>query len=119
MLRAALVLLLGCAAPRATSIDASVVFAPRMGGDKQESVDGHVRCKMARATEITCALSHEGAQTLQVCFHAEVDCSNGGSATAEACRDTPAGGEILTYHAADGCDAIRAGRVTDAWVIAH
>ena len=119
MKHVALALLVGCATPRGGTVDAAVVFAPKMGSSGEGPVDGHVRCRMARATEITCALSHEGAQSLQVCFHAEIECSNGTTASAEACRDTPPGAEILTYHAADGCEGMRGGRVTDAWVIAH
>jgi hypothetical protein len=107
-------LLISCAPPRPATIDASVVFAPKLSG---EAVDGHVRCAMARANEITCRISHEGSATLEVCFHAEVKCANGNSATAEACRPTPQGAEIVTVHAADGCDAMREGRVSDAWII--
>lgn len=108
-------MLVGCATtPRPAVVDASVVFAPRAGG---EPVDGHVRCAMSRANEITCALSHEGATTLQVCFHADVQCSNGAAASAEACRDTAPGSQVQTYHQVEGCDALASGTVTNAWII--
>lgn len=108
-------LLVGCASRgRPTVVDASVVFASKTG---DEQVDGHVRCTMARAGELTCALSHEGSATLQVCFHAEVRCANGSDASAEACRDTPPGSEVRSFHQAEGCDAIGDGRVTNAWII--
>lgn len=107
-------LLLGCATPRASTIDAAVVFAPKTTG---EAVDGHVRCAVTQTNEMTCRLSHEGNASLEVCFHAEVECMNGGRVSGEACRATPPGAEIVTVHAVDGCDAMKSGRVTEAWII--
>jgi len=108
----------GCArpSPKGPPVDATVVFAPRDGGD---GIDGRVRCEAAGAQGVACAISHEGDRTLTVCFHAELDCANGTHTNAESCRETPPGVEIRTLHAADGCDRPTAGRVTAAWVVAH
>lgn len=111
-------LLAGCAsgpaAPRA--VDASVVFATRGAGEALE-VEGRIHCAMSRPNELTCALSHEGERSVTVCFHVEVTCRNGNRTSAESCRQTAPGTEIRTLHAADGCDAVDTGRVTDAWIV--
>lgn len=112
----AIVLVMGCASrstPR--TVDASVVFAKRGGGD--ESVDGRVHCVSTKPDEVACALSHEGDRSFTVCFHVEIVCKNGNRATAESCRETAPGTEVRTLHSAEGCDAIDVGRVTDAWII--
>lgn len=115
----ALLSLAGCASTSKTigpAVDASVVFAPRDGGD---GVDGRVRCEAAGNESVGCSISHEGSRPLTVCFHAEIDCANGSHANAESCREIPPGTELRTLHAAEGCDRPVAGRVTAAWVVEH
>jgi hypothetical protein len=112
----AAVLLVSCArstAPR--TVDASVVFAKRGGGG--DLIDGRIHCESTKADEVACSLSHEGDASVTVCFHVELTCRNGSRASAESCRMTAPGTEVRTLHAAEGCDAIEDGRVTDAWTI--
>ncbi|MBI2392929.1 MAG: hypothetical protein HYV09_25310 [Deltaproteobacteria bacterium] len=110
-------LLCACAsttAPKGPAVDASIVFAPKGGGD---GVGGRVRCEATPGGGVACSISHEGDRPLTVCFHAELTCQNGERASAESCRETGPGVEIRTLHAVEGCDRAVSGRVTAAWIV--
>jgi len=108
------VLLVGCGPSKPRTVDASVVFANKV---TNEGVEGRIHCSSTRPNEVACSLSHAGDVSVTVCFHVEITCQNGNRVTAESCRETAPGTEVRTLHSVEGCDAIDAGRVTDAWIV--
>lgn len=109
-----LVLLSSCGPGKPRTVDASVVFANKL---TNEGVEGRIHCGSTRPNEIACSVSQQGEVSVTVCFHVEITCQNGNRTTAESCRETAPGTEVRTLHSAEGCDAIDAGRVTDAWIV--
>lgn len=119
-----LVLLSASCAGASPLVDATLPV--ERGGDAP--VEAHVHCERPHegnngGSRITCALSHDGAESCGVCWAIELRCANGVVLRTKVCDQVPPGVEVAHVLGDEElpdrarCDRLDSGRVTAAWSV--